>query len=292
VKVTVPAGALSGPITVVTPEDDATSATTFTVDPGITGLSPGVGSAGDEVVVEGGGFVGVSSVKFDGVEAAGFVVESSSVIRAVVPATASKGRVKVTAEEGTATSPVDFLVVPAVSGFGPGEGAAGVSVLVSGRSFVGVSAVRFGGVKASFKVLSPTELTATVPGDAVSGPISVTSEGGAGESGDVFAVLPRVTGFSPGSGAPGVSVTVRGSGLAGATDVLFGGVAGSITQASATQVKVTVPAGALSGPITVVTPEDDATSATTFTVDPAGAPTALWTTAGLLVEAPAGRPSG
>jgi len=53
--------------------------------------------------------------------------------------------------------------------------------------------------------------------------------------------LPAVTGVSPASGSTvgGSTVTITGTGLAGATVVRFGGVAGAITSDSDTQITVT-----------------------------------------------------
>ena len=57
------------------------------------------------------------------------------------------------------------------------------------------------------------------------------------------AALPAVTGVSPASGSTvgGSTVTITGTGLAGATVVRFGGVAGTITADSGTQITVTSP---------------------------------------------------
>lgn len=80
---------------------------------------------------------------------------------------------------------------------------------------------------------------------------------------------PVITGFSPGSGTVGSLVTLTGSGFAGATAVKFNGVsAASYIVGSATQITVTVPAGATTGRITVTTPGGTATSGSNFTVYP------------------------
>jgi eukaryotic-like serine/threonine-protein kinase len=89
----------------------------------------------------------------------------------------------------------------------------------------------------------------------------------------VAVTLPAVTGVSPDSGstAGGTAVTITGTGLAHATVVRFGGVAGTITADSATQIMVTSPPSAttaafVSGPqlaatgagtvdVTVTTPD-------------------------------------
>jgi CHU_C Type IX secretion signal domain/Ig-like domain CHU_C associated/Laminin B (Domain IV)/FG-GAP-like repeat/IPT/TIG domain len=70
----------------------------------------------------------------------------------------------------------------------------------------------------------------------------------------ILDVAPAVTSFSPLSGIPGASVTINGSNF-GATAaqnaVYFGTTKATITSANATQLAVTIPAGAKFGPITV-----------------------------------------
>ena len=67
---------------------------------------------------------------------------------------------------------------------------------------------------------------------------------------------PAVTGVSPPSGgtAGGTTVTITGTGLAGATAVRFGAAAAAITAGSGTQITVTSPPGTGRVAITVTTP--------------------------------------
>ncbi|MFI0411312.1 IPT/TIG domain-containing protein [Actinomadura sp. 3N508] len=81
------------------------------------------------------------------------------------------------------------------------------------------------------------------------------------------APAPAISGLDPVSGPVGAAVTLHGSGLASATDVRFGGVRASITDATDTLVRATVPAGATSGPPIVNTPDGTATSPQPFTVE-------------------------
>lgn len=65
---------------------------------------------------------------------------------------------------------------------------------------------------------------------------------------------PVISSISPSSGGLGVQVSINGSNFsatAASNVVYFGAVAGTVTSASATQLTVTVPAGASYGPITV-----------------------------------------
>jgi hypothetical protein len=64
----------------------------------------------------------------------------------------------------------------------------------------------------------------------------------------------------------GTVVTIKGTGLSGATKVTFNGVKGTITTDTATKLKVKVPSGATTGKIKVVTPDGNVKTATAFTV--------------------------
>lgn len=79
---------------------------------------------------------------------------------------------------------------PAVSSFTPQEGPDGTTVVIEGTNFVGVTSVRFAGVEAaSFIVNSAGELSAVVPGDATSGPITVVTGFGTATSTGSFTVV-------------------------------------------------------------------------------------------------------
>ncbi len=68
------------------------------------------------------------------------------------------------------------------------------------------------------------------------------------------------------SGPPGRLVTIDGTAFTGATRVLFNGKAALFKVKSYTEIRATVPAGATTGPITVVTPGGKGASKSSFTV--------------------------
>jgi hypothetical protein len=164
------------------------------------------------------------------------------------------------------------VTAPAVSSFTPTSGSPGTSVTVSGSGFTGTSSVTFNGTAASFTVGSDSQLTATVPSGATSGPIAVTNSAGTGTSAGSFTVTavvaaPTITSISPTSGMVGTSVALTGTGLSGVTSVTFGGgVAAAFTVVSDTHVDATVPSGARNGAITVSGPNGSATSSQNFRV--------------------------
>lgn len=87
--------------------------------------------------------------------------------------------------EGT---PVACGDPPSIAGFSPTAGAAGTSVTVSGANLAGATAVAFNGVSAAFTVQSASQIAATVPAAATSGPITVTTPFGSATSAASFTV--------------------------------------------------------------------------------------------------------
>jgi IPT/TIG domain/Laminin G domain len=249
--------------------------TSSTAGPSVTGFTPTAGPVGSSVTITGSGFTGATDVKFNdtSVGAGNYTVNSDAQITATVPSGASTGPISVTASGLTGTSSSIFTVTttPTVSGFSPGSGWPGVSVTITGSSFTGASAISFGGTNAGvFTVNSDTQITATVPSGANTGPISVTASGLTGTSSNDFTVVPEpaptITGFSPTSGPVGSSVTITGSAFTGASAVSFNGTTASFTVNSDGQISATVPLGATDGPISVTNPTDTGTSSTEFTV--------------------------
>jgi N-acetylglucosamine-6-sulfatase len=82
--------------------------------------------------------------------------------------------------------------VPSVLRFDPPRATVTAAVTVTGTGFSTASRVRFNGVVAPFQVVSDTELTATVPRGATSGPIAVQTPGGTATSSVDFVVQPNI----------------------------------------------------------------------------------------------------
>jgi subtilisin-like proprotein convertase family protein len=158
---------------------------------------------------------------------------------------------------------------PTITSFNPTSGAPGTSVVITGTNLAGATSVTFGGVVAAFTVDSGTQITATVPAGATTGPIAVTTANGTATSSTSFSVTPAptITSFSPASGKVGTTVVIVGSAFTGATAVAFHGTVASVfTVDSGTQITATVPAGAGTGPISVTTPGGTGTSSAGFVV--------------------------
>ncbi|HQR45037.1 MAG TPA: IPT/TIG domain-containing protein [Thermoanaerobaculia bacterium] len=245
--------------------------------PAVTGISPDSGSTagGTSVTITGTGFQSGATVTLGGVAATGVVVTPPDRITATTGAhVAGPVDVVVTnldGRSGTLTGGFLYVVpppAPTIRSFTPMSGIAGASVTISGTSFTGATSVAFNGASASFVVSSAVSITATVPPTATTGRITVTTTGGTATSLRNFTVKPSITGFSPGSGAVGIGVTITGSGFGGATAVRFNGTTAAFTVDAGTRITASVPAGATTGKITVTTPAGTATSATSFVVAP------------------------
>jgi IPT/TIG domain len=237
----------------------------------VTSFTPTSAGVGCAVTITGTDFTGATAVEFN-THTASFVVNSATQITAIVPTTATTGKIKVTAPGGTDESTTDFTVTaavcPTITSFTPTSGPVGTSVTITGTNFTGATAVTFNNVTATtFTVNSATQITATVPTTATTGLIRVTTPGGTTSSLTNFTIAaPTITSFAPTFGPVGTSVIITGTNLTGATAVTFNNVTATFTVNSATQITATVPATATTGKIKVTTPGGSATSTTDFTV--------------------------
>jgi uncharacterized repeat protein (TIGR03803 family) len=109
---TVPAGALTGPVTVTTPSGKLTSNKTFRVTPQITNFSPPSGVVGTPVTINGVSLTQTSKVTFGGVAATTFSVTNDNLVTANVPTGAKTGKIVITTPGGAATSATNFTVTP------------------------------------------------------------------------------------------------------------------------------------------------------------------------------------
>ena len=197
ITATAPAG-LAGPVDVTVTTAGGTSAAnpndTFTYTPPplpkVTAVSPASGpsTGGTSVTITGSGFTGATVVDFGPSTPATFSVSNDTTILATAPASATLGPVdiQVTAPGGTsAAAPADQYTYvtppqPAVTAVSPSGGPAGTSVVITGTSLAGATAVDFGpGNAATFSVSSPTTIMATAPtGSPGAVDVTVTTPGG------------------------------------------------------------------------------------------------------------------
>ncbi len=101
---------------------------------------------------------------------------------------ATTGLITVKEPGGNLLSPQKFKIVPSITSFAPANGPVGTQVVITGVSFSQTTAVKFSGKVATFTINSDTQVTATVPTGAVTGTISVTTQGGTATSTTDFTV--------------------------------------------------------------------------------------------------------
>ena len=252
----------SGNVVILTPAGMATSSSTFTyisaLPPTISSFSPTNAANGATVVITGTNLTGATSVKFGGVAAASFIVNSATSISAIVSSGAS-GSVSVTTPGGTAIRSgfvYTAAASPSISSFTPTSAYTGKAVTISGSGFQGATAVTFGGTKAkSFSVLSDTIIIATV-GSGASGSVSVSNPMGTGSrTGFTFSPPPApvIAAFAPDSASTNQVVIVSGSNFIGWANVRFGGtLAKSVSVLNDSTIAATVGNGS-SGSVIVTT---------------------------------------
>lgn len=275
IHATVPAAATSGPVVVVAGTRRATSLVPFTIlPPAITSVSPATAAVGADVTITGTQLAGATEVRF-GSAVAQFTVVSGAQINTKVPSAAASGPITVVTSGGTGTSATTFAIQPTLTQFAPATGEADARITLTGSGFIGALEVTIGGVLTFFSIDSPTQITVLVPPDAQTGRIVVSvpstappAPGGpsaTASSASTFAVLPRITGFTPTSGPPGTVVTITGSNFRGATGVTLGPAGAPFNVISPMLITATVPPVANTGLISVRTPSGQSVSTATFT---------------------------
>jgi hypothetical protein len=252
-----------------------------TETPTVTSVEPKTGPAagGTEVTITGTKFTGATAVRFGSTNATSFTINSESSITATSPAGTGTKDVTVTTPGGTSpTSEVDrFTYGPTVTKVGPniGPAAGGTSVTITGTSFSGATAVKFGSNDAtSFTVNSATSITAVSPAGTGTVDVTVTTPAGTNpiSSADQFTYGPTVTKVEPSQGrrGGGTTVTITGTGFTGATAVKFGSTSATkFTVNSAMSITAVSPkvksAGTIDVTVTTPTGTSPTSSADQFT---------------------------
>ena len=226
--------------------------------------------AGEKLVINGSDFGdtrGDSYVDFNGDKASEYISWSNVKIEVTVPAYAGSGNVTVVKTDETSNAvyltvnhmPKLTTLIPAVAKVGEG-------VRIVGSHFgatQGDGAVYFGDIQAQVSSWKDSEINTVVPEGAVTCKVKVYANGYYTEEKD-FTVQkeeqdedPTLTSINPLSGQKGTEVTLRGTNLGdsrGDSYVDFNGTqvaeSGYVSWSS-TEIVVTVPDNATTGPVTV-----------------------------------------
>jgi hypothetical protein len=154
----------------------ATSTINRVAPPAVTSVSPKSGplGGGKTVTIKGSGFTGASAVKFGSTNATALTVVSDTKITVHSPGeSAGTVNVKVTASGATSAtsshSEYTYQSKPKVTGVSDNSGShnGGKTITITGKNFIGASAVKFGSKNAAnYTVDSATKITAKTPSHA------------------------------------------------------------------------------------------------------------------------------
>ena len=274
-KATVPSAA-SGKITLASALGQASTTKFFVITraPVITSVSPPVAAPGMKVTLRGVNFRQVIAVHVGEAKATGQSTPSPQQLDFTVPASATTGLVKVTNSFGFGTSGAALTVTraPVIESFDPPLAAPGAWVTVRGANFTGATRVLLGAMAVRFTVTAPTQLRIELPLNAATGTLTVQNAFGSGTTTDKLTIIgngPHITGFAPNTGVAGTKVKLLGRNLERATAVEFGGVkAAAFNAPASTQLSVTVPPDARSGPVKLLSALGDFSSAENFYLPP------------------------
>lgn len=272
---------LSGRITVVVPpgattgrwvlsdgsdevETEVFRVTSAGAEPVVHSIGPLVVSPGDEVTVRGSGFASrptENGVRVNGVAMTVRRADESS-LTVMVPPGAVSGPVFVRVGGAEARAPMELtvrsrVVIRAVR---PGAVAPGGRVTVTGAGFSSVvshNRLSVGGRPLRVLTARADELTAEVPLRAQTGTLSVTVDGEGRYDSTVrlfVGAAPAVREMVPSNGAVGTRVTLRGEHFGSdvaRVSVTVSGRAARVLTVAPTELVVTVPEGASTGPMAV-----------------------------------------
>ncbi len=232
----------------------------------VSNFSPKQGAPGTVITIRGKGF-GTSTAEVRVMMAGQYArvnAVAPTVINAVVPAISQSTPVTVqTKHGGTAVSSQSFSVsVPIViTNFSPESGQPNQLVRLYGQGFdsnAKRNRVTIGGKNAQITEAASNTLVVKIPQNASSGSFIVSVDGrGSAESQGVFQIAEPlfITDFSPESGSVGAYVRVTGKGFSTTGMRAFiGRKPVGLRVYSATQALIGVPAGAVDGPIIMMSP--------------------------------------
>jgi hypothetical protein len=263
IQVKVPAAAQTGKIAVSNGADEpiivySTSVLTVKL-PALLTMAPNPVKAGTALTITGTNLDLVQSVVFGGNKnVTAFTSQSLTQIVLNVPVDAQDDTLKlIPASEVVVKSNIPLvMVVPTVT-VTPSSVKNEADITVTGTNLDLVDQVVFGGNKQG--TIQPggtaTQIIVTVPTDAVTGVVNFITKAAKTVVGPQLTIIdPVFTSFAPTSSAAKTDIMITGTDLDLVTKVVFaGGIEGVIGTRSLTEMTVTVPVGAKTGKITLVT---------------------------------------
>lgn len=248
--------------------------------PRVKGIIPESGPVNSEITIEGVNLADVEEVRIGDDEAP---IKSKEAERLVfqVPEGAHTAPLEIISAHGlgypTLVSRKHFVAQPVITQLAPAKGGQGIKVRLTGYNFEGVSKIEFGEAEANFEFAKkpdntedPNTLLVTVPEDAKSGPIRVTTKPNLVGSSKAFTFvpMPAVPDF-PATVVAGQDLDIVGTNLAEVKKIKIGDVEipiSAIKENLPTKITLTVSAGTASGKITITTEGGTISSPNVLTV--------------------------
>ena len=257
--------------------------------PMISAVYPSSGIANAPVVIKGLNLKNVTRVQFGTRVVTNYNPSGNtdSSINVLVPDSMALGEtfIQVYVSDGAGYAALKFTVlltppVPKIYSVTPTTALPGDVLTITGVNFSLVRSVKFAGVAASFSPTADTNtsMKVTIPWNAAGGNqfIILTNTNGADSIAFNVDLKPVITSFSPTSVHAGDLATVKGLRFNGANSVKLGSMITVYTVLNDSTISLTVPAGALSGNVTIITPNGTGVSGSALTVLVAGIAFPIW----------------
>lgn len=267
ILVVVPQAAEKGYVTLKTPQGDIVSKTMLNLNVKTTAAITAItkqARPGENITLTGSYLNWVKKITFSRDKAVtSFVSQSFNQLVVKVPDDAQTGSLVVsiggTDSVDVQTADTVKVTLPVAVSFSPNPVKHNTNLTIAGTDLDLVKQVLFTGASkpmTSFVSQSATQLVVKVDSATTKGKVTLVAASGVQSisAADLDVVLPAVTAMAPNPVAPGANLTITGTNLDVVKSVSFIGVLNAVSSfvsQSATQLVLTVPAGAISGKITL-----------------------------------------
>ncbi len=272
IEIIVPANARrDAAISISSPRGSTRSAANFVLEmpPVLSSYSPSWGTPGTRVTINGRNFHAGDRVTLGGIECQAIQIRDRQ-ITVDIPPNAKSGSFSIRRGGKLVTSTSQFSVFysPIVTSVAPGEGPPGTRVVVRGEQLAN-SRIFMGNLEIRPTLSQGNQIHFVVPARAKSGTLRVAARGGVASYDQPFEVwnYPELRRISPSRGGPGTEVTISGKMMNRATAIFLGDLEMPIVaRFQQDKAIVSVPAQAVTGPISWTAYGRNTATRQTFTV--------------------------
>jgi len=246
-----------------------------TLAPTFTSFSDQYVGAGQQLTISGGHLCpsydqtcSATQVYF-GTKLATNVQGSDNYLTVTVPAGAPN-KIKIVTPNGK-TASIPYNVGPSITSLSTTLAGEGDTVVIKGQNLANVTSATFNNEAMTIVKNSSTSLSVVLPLDATSpGNITLIANGDSVTSSQQVTIGTPTISSIPAQSSVGKKIAIKGSYIGGTSQVIFNSASGTVaaqpSSVSSSTVDVTIPTGAVSGPITVVTGFGNISSNTTINI--------------------------